>query len=335
MRLCHMLGRAGYIFIFLAMVLSILASRSSKFCWFQAILVLSGMAWLYALRMKDKWKRIFELEGKVVVLTGASSGLGEALAHRLYAAGCRLILLSRRVDQLERVKQEVMMAHRRATVYPPVVLELDLAQTQSAQQAARAALAVFGHVDILISNAGISYRGEASETTPSVDAQLMQVNYLGQLAVLKTLLPSMLERRAGHLLCVSSVQGRIAIPYRSAYAASKHALQAFCDSLRAEVADRGVLVTVVSPSYIRTELSRNAVTATGDAYNKLDATTASGMSTDEAADRVLDALLHHRPETLISPLKDRLAVLLRHLVPSVFFWLMERRARAGTGRPGR
>lgn len=316
------------------MVFGMFPVRSNHLTWLQPLLILSAMAWLYAWRLRDKCRKISALEGKVVVLTGASSGLGEALAHRLYAAGCRLILLARRQDQLQRVKQDVMHAHQRALVYPPVVLPLDLAQSKSAEESARAALDVFGHVDILISNAGISYRGEAVMTSLAVDAQLMQVNYLGQLAVLKTVLPSMLEQRSGHLLFVSSVQGRIALPYRSAYTASKHALQAFCDSLRAEVAGRGVVVTVVSPSYINTELSRNAVTATGDTYNKLDATTASGLEPASAADRVVAALVARESETLISPLKDRLAVLLRHLAPSLFFKLMELRAGAGTGRPG-
>ncbi|XP_037093793.1 dehydrogenase/reductase SDR family protein 7-like [Pollicipes pollicipes] len=278
--------------------------------WLQPLLILSAMAWLYAWRLRDKCRRIKALEGKVVVLTGASSGLGEALAHRLYAAGCRLIIMARSVDQLDRVRQDVMLAHQRELVYPPVVLPLDLSDSDGVKAAVGKALRVFGRVDVLINNAGVSYRGEALHTELEVDARLMQVNYLGQLAAIKTVLPSMVEQRSGQIVCVSSVQGRLALPYRSAYAASKHALQAFCDCLRAEVADHNVHVTVVSPGYIRTSLSLNALTGSGAAHGKLDATTA-----------------------LLAPLRDRLAVLLRALLPSVFFLLMRLRARAGTGRP--
>ncbi|XP_037093791.1 dehydrogenase/reductase SDR family protein 7-like [Pollicipes pollicipes] len=271
--------------------------------------------------------------GQVVVLTGASSGLGEALAHRLYAAGCRLIIMARSVDQLDRVRQDVMLAHQRELVYPPVVLPLDLSDSDGVRAAVGKALRVFGRVDVLINNAGVSYRGEALHTELEVDARLMQVNYLGQLAAIKTVLPSMVEQRSGQIVCVSSVQGRLALPYRSAYAASKHALQAFCDCLRAEVADHNVHVTVVSPGYIRTSLSLNALTGSGAAHGKLDATTAAGLEPDAAARRLVAALVARRHETLLAPLRDRLAVLLRALLPSVFFLLMRLRARAGTGRP--
>lgn len=129
-------------------------------------------------------------------------------------------------------------------------------------------LSIANHIDILVNNAGISCRGNVLTTDLEVYQQLMLTNFFGQVALTKAILPSMVDKRSGHIVVVSSVQGVMAIPSRSAYAASKHATQAFFDSLRAEVADYNVNVTVVSPGYIKTELSLNALTGSGGKYGR-------------------------------------------------------------------
>jgi len=127
---------------------------------------------------------------------------------------------------------------------------------------------------------------------------------------------------------ISSLQGRIAIPHRAAYAASKHALQAWSDSLRAELACYGVGVLVVSPGYVKTELSRNAITEQGTSHGEMDASTEKGYSASWVAERVLEAVQNGRHEVVLAPLHHRLAILLRAIFPSFFFYLMARRAEA-------
>lgn len=125
---------------------------------------------------------------------------------------------------------------------------------------------IFGHIDILINNGGVSVRSDVLSTAMDVDIKVMLVNYFGTVALTKAVLPTMLKRKEGRIVCVSSVQGKFSLPHRSAYSASKHAMQAFCDSLRAEVAEHNVKVLCVSPGYINTALSLNALTGSGRSY---------------------------------------------------------------------
>lgn len=150
--------------------------------------------------------------------------------------------------------------------FPPVIVSLDLTDITSLPGKVAEILNIFGHIDILINNGGISVRSDIMSTAMDVDIKVMLVNYFGTVAMTKAVLPSMIERKEGKIVCVSSVQGKFAIPYRSSYTASKHALQAFCDSLRAEMDEHNVSVTVVSPGYINTSLSMNALTGNGKAY---------------------------------------------------------------------
>ncbi|XP_054257713.1 dehydrogenase/reductase SDR family protein 7-like isoform X2 [Macrosteles quadrilineatus] len=269
-----------------------------------------------------------QLRGKVVLITGASSGLGEALAHVFYQAGCRVILAARREAQLERVKKELLSSRldKDIVTHPPVVMVLDLIKIDEIPSCLEKVLKIVGHVDILINNAGISYRGEVLTTNIKVDTEMMMINYIAQVALIKALLPSMVLRKSGQIVAISSVQGRIAIPYRSAYTASKHALQAFCDTLRAEVAHHNVSVTVVSPGYISTNLSLNALTGTGEKYGVVDETTAKGYEPLDVAKRILVATMKRQSELIVSDSTPKIAMFLRTLLPSVYFYLMKNRA---------
>uniref|UniRef100_A0A1I8PCD4 Dehydrogenase/reductase SDR family protein 7-like n=1 Tax=Stomoxys calcitrans TaxID=35570 RepID=A0A1I8PCD4_STOCA len=266
------------------------------------------------------------LPGKVVLITGASSGLGEALAHVFYKAGCKVILAARRVEELERVKKDLLALEVVGTAYPPSVLQLDLANLNAIPTFANNAVAIHNGIDILVNNGGISVRAEAISTGLDVDLKVMTVNYFGTIALTKAILPSMVKRQKGHVCFVSSIQGKIAIPYRSAYAASKHALQAFSDSLRAEVAAKGIKVLCVSPGYIKTQLSVNALTATGQQHGKMDKATAKGMSTDECAMSILNSLLSNEKDVIISQVTASAAYWVRFLCPPLYFWIMEKRA---------
>ncbi|KAH8251758.1 hypothetical protein KR038_007309 [Drosophila bunnanda] len=266
-----------------------------------------------------------QLPGKVVVITGASSGLGESLAHVFYRAGCKVILAARRTQELERVKKD-LLALDVDPAYPPTVLALDLAELNSIPEFVTRVLAVYNQVDILINNGGISVRADVASTAVDVDLKVMVVNYFGSVALTKALLPSMVKRNSGHICFISSVQGKFAIPQRAAYSASKHAMQAFADSLRAEVASQNINVSCVSPGYIRTQLSLNALTGSGSSYGKMDATTAKGMSPDKLAERILQCILRKEPDIIVSDVQAKIAYYLRHLCPSLYFWVMAKRA---------
>ncbi|KAH8366796.1 hypothetical protein KR200_011115 [Drosophila serrata] len=266
-----------------------------------------------------------QLPGKVVVITGASSGLGESLAHVFYRAGCKVILAARRTQELERVKKD-LLALDVDPAYPPTVLALDLAELNSIPEFVTRVLAVYNQVDILINNGGISVRADVASTAVDVDLKVMVVNYFGSVTLTKALLPSMVKRNSGHICFISSVQGKFAIPQRAAYSASKHAMQAFADSLRAEVASQNINVSCVSPGYIRTQLSLNALTGSGSSYGKMDETTAKGMSPDKLAERILQCILRKEPDIIVSDIQAKVAYYLRHLCPSLYFWIMAKRA---------
>lgn len=135
----------------------------------------------------------------------------------------------------------------------------------------------------------------------------------------------MTKRNSGHVVFVSSIQGLIAIPERSAYSASKHALQAFADSLRAEVACHNVLVTVVSPGYIKTQLSVNALTGSGNAHGQMDSATEKGYTPELVAEKISKAVVEKKKEVVISTIVPKLAIYLRKFFPSLYFFIMARR----------
>lgn len=302
---------------------------ASKMKWVLCTILLPislPYAIINAMQLVTQKQKKEALQGKVVLITGASSGLGESLAHKFYLAGCKVVLAARRKDELERVRCDLMETHSTVPTHPPVILPLDLSDINSLPEKVDKVLSIFGHIDILLNNGGVSVRADVVSTTVDVDIKVMLVNYFGSVAMTKAVLPSMLKRREGHIVCVSSVQGKFAIPHRSAYSASKHAMQAFCDSLRAEVAEHNVKVTVVSPGYINTRLSINALTGNGQTYGINDVTTSNGASPDQMAGDIMKAVIHYEKDTIIAGFQPHLATWLRFLSPSLYFWVMERRA---------
>ncbi|GAB1868246.1 Dehydrogenase/reductase SDR family protein 7-like [Camponotus japonicus] len=276
--------------------------------------------------MQQKRKRA-ALSSKVIMITGASSGLGEALAHTFYRWGCRLILVSRRKEELERVKNDLMNTYQTVPTHPPIVLPLDLTDINNMKDEVSKAIMIHGRIDILINNAGITYRGEVINTSVDVDLKVMMSNYFSQVALSKIVLPFMIEQKSGHIVGISSVQGRIAIPFRSAYAASKHALQAWYDTTRAELWDKNIKITVISPGYIKTSLSLNALTENGQVYGLMDKTTENGYQPEFVAECILKSVLKQEKEVTIAPFSPKATIVLRTLFPSLFFWIMQKRAK--------
>ncbi len=235
--------------------------------------------------------KVDEPSRKVVWITGASSGIGEALAAEYSHRPVDLILSARRLERLEGVRKNCAAT---AQIH---CLVLDLEDLASLSKAAQEVLSTYGRVDLLINNAGLSQRAYAFETDISVDDRLMRINYLGTVALTKAVLGSMIERRTGHVAVVSSVLGVFGAPMRSAYAASKHALHGYFDSLRAEVLGKGIRVSLICPGYVKTDLPKHALRGDGSQNEVLDRT--SGMPAREFARRMIVALDKCREEVYI------------------------------------
>ncbi|XP_025060325.1 dehydrogenase/reductase SDR family member 7B isoform X1 [Alligator sinensis] len=291
--------------------------------------LLIGSVGIFGLfRLLQRMRMRAYLQDAVVVITGATSGLGKECAKAFHIAGSKLVLCGRNSERLQDLVRELSaMTNHPKNVHKPYTVVFDLADTNTVLSAAEEILKHLGHVDILINNAGISYRGTILDTGVDVDKKVMETNYFGPVAFTKALLPSMIKRRQGHIVAISSVQGKISIPFRSAYAASKHATQAFFDCLRAEVEQFEIDVTVVSPGYIQTNLSLNAITADGSQYGVMDKNTLEGQTASEVAQVVLYAVGQKKKEVLVAGLMPSLAVYLRTLVPKLFFTFMASRAR--------
>ncbi len=257
------------------------------------------------------------LNNKVIWITGASSGIGEALTSELaHKKGVKLILSSRRKEELERVKGNCPQPAQ-ANIR---ILPLDLAQPDTLKLSVEAAIQFFGHIDILINNGGISQRSLTKETQLTVDRQVMEVDYFGTVALTKYLLPHFVKRKTGHFVTVSSVMGIIGTPYRSGYAAAKHALHGFFDSLRAELwqESRSIYVTLICPGWVHTQVTLNALTGDGTKLNKMDKTTERGLSPKVCAEKIIEAIRKKKEEVYIGGTKEVFAVYLKRFFPTLF-----------------
>jgi short-subunit dehydrogenase len=257
-------------------------------------------------------------ENQAVWITGASSGIGEALAYAFSREGAKLILSGRREAELERVKRGCAGAPE--TVF---VLPLDLTQFESFGEKAKQAEARFGRVDILVNNGGISHRSLVAGTLFDVDLAVMNTNYFGAVALTKAVLPAMLARAAGHIVVVSSLMGYLDTPMRSAYAASKHALHGYFDSLRAELWRQNVKVTLICPGFVKTAISLNALTGDGGKYAKMDQTQAKGISAETCAAKTLNAIARGKEEVMIGG-AEVLAVYVKRFLPRVYSKVVRR-----------
>ena len=260
-----------------------------------------------------------DFSNKTIWITGVTSGIGEQLAHQLARRGACLILSARREDKLRDVQQQLTnpTAHH--------IVALDLADPEQVLATVSQALADVGAIDILINNAGMSQRAFAAETALAVDRRLMEVNYLGTVAMTKALLPQMLQRGTGTIVSVSSVAGKVGSQSRSGYSAAKHAVVGFMDSLRAEIAQRGIHVIVACPGWVQTNISINALNAKGDPENKMDATIANGITAQQCAAAIIAAIEKNKPEIIIGKGLSRLAPTIKRFFPGFYRWMIGRR----------
>jgi dehydrogenase/reductase SDR family member 7B len=258
------------------------------------------------MNMKEKFS------GKVAWITGASSGIGEALAMRLGRLGAGLILSSNEPRELERVRRACNLPEEKIHL-----LELDLAHAEQMPSLAASALERFGAVDYLFNNGGVSQRSLARETSLEVDRKIMEIDYFGHIALTKALLPSMIRRHSGHIVVTTSVSGILGVPLRSAYCAAKHALHGFFDALRAEVWQHGIRVTLICPDAVQTRISTRALTGDGSAWEKMDKMISRGIPPEVCAERALSAVARGREQAVLGRGMGRAGVWAHRFFPGL------------------
>jgi len=251
-------------------------------------------------------------DNKVIWITGASSGIGEALVKELTVnTNAKIILSSRKEEQLYAVAENTGLTHSRYAVLP-----LDLAHYKSMPDMAGQAIEKFGKIDILINNAGLSQRSLAMETDIEIDKHLMEVDYLGTVALTKAVVPYMIRNGGGQIAVVSSLMGIFGAPMRSGYAAAKHALHGFFDALRAELYNQNILVTIICPGFIQTNISIHALTGDGSLQGTMDDATEKGMPADVFAKKMLYAIEKKKNQKAIGG-KEVMGVYLKRFFPAL------------------
>lgn len=250
------------------------------------------------------------IKDKTIWLTGASSGIGLALAQQLAERGARLILTSRREQQLEELRQSLPNTgnHR--------VLALDLSRPEQARESAQQALADID-VDILINNAGVSQRSKALDTDLSVYRQLMEIDYFGVVALNQVVLPSMVKRRCGHIVTVASVAGKVGSKLRSGYSGAKFAVLGYMDCVRAEMAEHNVQVTSILPGFVNTQIAINALQADGQQQGHNDPEIEQGISAEHCAEGIIKAIEADKAEAIIGKGLSALAPTLKRFFPGL------------------
>ncbi|KHS48645.1 SDR family NAD(P)-dependent oxidoreductase [Novosphingobium subterraneum] len=228
--------------------------------------------------------------GQVTWITGASSGIGAALSRALAAQGAHLILSGRNEAALGEVAEQCGSA---------LVLPFEATDYAAAARAADQAWGWKGRVDMLVNNAGISQRSLAVDTAFPVYERIVAVDLLAPIALTQALLPRMAERKSGRIVMVSSIAGKVGSPLRTGYSAAKFGLFGYSDALRAEVAGLGIKVHVIAPGSIRTDVSRNAITADGSRRGVSDAVIERGLDPDVAAGMMLDAIAADEREIIM------------------------------------
>ncbi|XP_031588144.1 dehydrogenase/reductase SDR family member 7C-B-like [Oreochromis aureus] len=280
------------------------------------VLLTAGFFYLYGVIMGLLSNK--SVRNKVVVITDALSGLGKECAGVFHKGGARLILCGKNWEKLEELADDLANASDPTVTFPPKLVLLDFADMDSMPEAIAEILDCYGCLDIIIFNSSMKVKAPAQTLSLEVDKLLMDNNYFGPVTLAKGVLPSMISRRSGHLLLVNSIQGRLAVPFRSTYAASKHAVQAFFDCLRAEVEEYGISVSTISHNFISCSASGAPVTSKS-LWSLLYTKKPLGVSPDEAAAEIVKTLNNKRKEVVIAPSLPKMAIYARSFFPNVFF----------------
>lgn len=257
--------------------------------------------------------------GKKIWVTGASSGIGEHLVYELSKLGAQIIISARRREELERV---------RAAAFSPNVIHVvpfDQGDMQAIDAAVKEVHTKFGAVDFLFNNGGISQRAEAMKTSEEVERKIFEVNYFGNVHLAKLVAAKMIEQGNGHLVITSSLAGKWGFKERSTYAAAKHALHGYYESMRMEIEKKGIYITLVTPGFIATDISVRALDEAGTGTGKMDSNQAKGLPADECARRILAGVSEKKFEFGVGG-KEIYGLLVHRLFPKMFDKILRKKS---------
>ena len=255
---------------------------------------------------------------KVVWITGASSGIGEALVREFHNLGCRIIASSNDIDGLQRVKEDCGDADDRIDLTP-----FDLSDMSGAEMLVSQKIEKYGRIDYLLNIGGISQRARADETPLWLDRKIFEINYFGTITLTKAVLPYMIRQGSGHILATSSISGRFGFPLRSAYSASKQALHGFFETVYLENKKSGIRTSVIIPGRVNTAISFHALTSDGKEHGRLDEGQAKGIPAEKAARIIIRGIRKNKREILVGS-TELMMLHIRRYLPWLFFRIADR-----------
>ena len=263
---------------------------------------------------------MINLKNKTVWITGASSGIGEALAYQFAKEGAKLVLSARRENELQRVAQATGLSEKEVLVLP-----MDMLEFEFFPEKIKTVIDHFGQIDFVVQNAGVSQRSYVKDTQFKVYRDLMELDFFSIVAFTQALLPYMTEQKTGHFVVISSIAGKIGVPLRGGYGAAKHAVIAFFDSLRAEIWQDNINVTTICPGYIKTQISYNALDLSGNKHGKMDDNQANGMTAEVFAKKALRAIKTNKKEVYIGGTYEVFGVYLKRFLPSLVYRMVRKK----------
>ena len=251
--------------------------------------------------------------GKTAWITGASSGIGEALVHAFHEKGASLIISSNHAAGLERVKKACK--NRSSDIF---LAPFDLSDTAGIDSLVENNLKKTGRIDYLLNIGGVSQRASVTETPLWLDRKIFEINYFGTIALTKSVLPWMIRQKSGHIAATSSISGRFGFPLRSAYSASKQALHGFFETLYLENKANNIRTSVIIPGRVRTNISLHALDPEGKEHGRMDEGQAKGITPEKAAEIIVKGILRNKREILVGG-SELIVLYVRRYWPWLFF----------------
>ncbi|MDZ7848859.1 MAG: SDR family oxidoreductase [Owenweeksia sp.] len=254
---------------------------------------------------------------------GASSGIGREMARQANALGAKVVLSARGARVLEGLKKELSHPEN------ALVLPLDMEQSLVFGEKVKQVVEQFGRIDLLFNNAGISQRSEVHESSLEIDRKIMEINFFGTVALTKAVLPVMRKQKSGHFAVISSITGKTGFYERSAYAASKHALHGFFESLRLEEEKNNIKVTIICPGPVRTNISVNSIDSTGQPHGQMDKMQEEGMPVEDCVKQIIKSIQKDKLEVFVSQGPEAFGMKLKALMPRLYFKMVKKRKARG------
>lgn len=259
------------------------------------------------------------LKDKIVWVIGASSGIGEEIAIQAAQQGATVILSARNLSALNNVQATLKDSSKH------LCLQIDLEDSSNFEIAVNQVIEKYNRIDYLFNNGGLSQRSTVAETPMEVDRRIMEINYFGNIALTKAVLPHFIQQKSGHIVVISSIAGKFGFYLRSAYSASKHALVGFYESLLLEEAKNNIHVTLAFPGKINTSISLHALNAKGEQHGIMDHNQATGMPVETCVKELLFAVQKNKKEVLIGN-KEILAVKIKRFFPKLFWRIIRKQS---------